>query len=254
MARPPQKLTNSLTDSQKKHAKAIGTSNVEYKEHLTNRLKEMTGKVLPATFRDPKLVRDKVEAVNPVLIVGAGPSYAKNIEAIKNFKGIIIFVDVIFNEMVSKHLIIPDYVCTLEYQVHPDFFRPKNIKLCLDKSVLICSSITLKSIFLQCEATGFKYKRWKDDFQLKEEARFSNVGTFSICYAKEVLKADKIFLVGFEHDGVEQHQNTWKYWQIDFWYFVRKWEKELIVNCTDGGALYYADYILDSTLDSLVVK
>ncbi len=248
--RKPPKLTNILTDSQRRHAKAIGTSEGEYKDHLTNRLKDMTNKILPKTYRDPKLVRTEIKSKNPVLVVGAGPSYAKNLDKIKRFKGKIIFVDVIYNEMIRQG-IIPDYILTLESKVRPDFFRPKYIAQCIDKSILIHSAITNKSVILQAIATGLKHERWQDEFQLREEARFSNVGTFAICYAREVLKADKIFLVGFEHDGIEYHQDTWKYWQTDFWYFIRKWPKETIVNCTDGGALYYDDYILDSTLDSL---
>ena len=219
----------------------------EYQQHVINRLDEMHNHTRPKTFRDPKNVRTKIKADNPVLVVGAGPSYTKNLEKIKNFKGKIICFEVNFNKIVD-YGIIPDYILTLEIYVGEEFFKKPLLELCRIKSTLVGSAITHPKILQLARDVGVRSTRWIS----MEEPRFSNVGTFAINYAKEVLKADKIFIIGFEHDGVEENEFIYEYWKTDFWYFLQKWPKETIVNCTDGGQLYYGDYILDSTLDSLV--
>ena len=240
-------LSRTLNDSQKRHAARIGISISDYQVHVLNRLEEMGAKALPKTFRDPKMKRTKIKAENPVLIVGDGDSLSKNIEQIRNFKGTKIFCDVVVNKLVKLN-IIPDYILTLETVVRTDMFKLKYLELCKGKTKMICSASTSGYVTDQNTEVGLSFSRWIS----KNEPRFANVGTFSVVYAKEVLKADKIFLVGFEHDGVSENKNTYEYWCYDFWFFVNQWPKETIVNCTDGGQLYYGDYILDSTLDSLV--
>lgn len=241
-------LTATLNDSQKRHAIRIGISNEEYQQHVINRLEEMRVKALPKTFRDPKNKLDKIVAKNPILIIGAGESYKRDLDKCKTFKGKTICFEVNFNTVVEFG-IIPDYVLTLEIYVRPHFFNDDNLEKCKEKSIIIASASTHDIVKKMAHAHDFPFERWIS----KEEPRFANVGTFAMVYAKEVLRADKIFLVGFEHDGVSENKKTFEWWQYDFWYFVSQWPKELIVNCTNGGALYYQDYILDSTLDSLVI-
>ena len=241
------KYSRTLNDSQKRHAAKIGIEILEYQQHVSNRLDEMHAATRPKTFRDPKNVRTKIEAENPVLVVGAGPSYKKNLEKIKNFRGKIVCFEVNFNPIVA-YGIIPDYILTLEVFVTPSFLDLVNLETCKHKTKLIGSASTQPNVIEYARDAGVSSSRWIS----MEEPRFSNVGTFAINYAKEVLKADKIFIVGFEHDGVEENEKIYEYWKTDFWYFLQKWDKGLIVNCTEGGQLYYGDYILDSTLDSLV--
>ena len=62
-----------------------------------------------------------------------------------------------------------------------------------------------------------------------------------------------IILIGFEHAGGTYLRHIYQIWQTDFWYFIRKWPKETIVNCTDSGTLYYEDYVIDSTLEKLKI-
>jgi len=168
---------------------------------------------------------------------------------VKSSREKIICFEVNFNTVVEFG-IIPDYILTLEIYVRPHFFSDDNLEKCKEKSRIIASASTHDIVKNMAHAHDFPFERWIS----KEEPRFANVGTFAMVYAKEVLGADKIFLTGFEHDGVSENEKTFEWWQYDFWYFVSQWPKELIVNCTNGGALYYKDYILDSTLDSLVVE
>ncbi len=237
-----------LTVSQIAQAKAMGISRVEMKQFVVDRLIELRGGETPDTKRTQEMKKDFITAKNPVLVVAAGPSYKRNYDNIRNFKGTVVMVDYIFNPLVMKG-IIPNYVLTLEsakQNVSEKLFLDANIKKCKGKTTVIGSSITREKVV--------KYFNRKIPFRRfiwKEEPRCSNVGALAINFAKIELKADKIILVGFEHNGHKYPPSTYKVWQTDFWYFIRKWPKETIVNCSDGGALYYDDYIIDSKLGDL---
>ena len=243
------KLSRTLNDSQKRHAAKIRIPVEEYQQHVINRIEEMRDNILPKTFRDPKMKRDKIEVKNPVLIVGNGPSLYHNFDRIKNFKGTIVSLDINF-DILMNNKITPDYILTLEVMVRPSMFHPENLDKCKDKTKIIGSAMTHNSVTNMAQAHGMKWGRYLN----RGEPRIANAGIFAVIYAKEVLKPDKIFLVGFEHDGLEYTKLVFDFWQYDFWYWIRKWPKESIVNCSDGGALYFEDYILDSTLDSLVLE
>ena len=248
MSNKPFTLSKTMNDSMRNHADNLQMDHEVYHQFFIDRYNEIKNKEIPETFRDEKLKRVKVKAKNPVLVVGAGPSYSSHIEEIKRFRGKVIIFDVNFNWL-AGHGVVPDYALSLERFVRPDYFRPKYSDLVRDKTKFVFSAISNKSMILQCIAQKLEHERWVSD----QEPRFSNVGTFGIVYAYEVLKADKIFLIGFEHDGVSEAPQTWEYWIADFWYFIHQWPKETIVNCTNSGRLYLEDYILDSTLDGLVL-
>jgi len=239
-----------LTVSQRIQADALGMPRHKFREQLLERLAEINSKNLPETKRTKEMKRDVISAKNPVLIVGAGESYKENIKEIKNFPGKVISVDFVFNYLVGKQ-IIPDYVITLESQqnsVSEKMFGHDNIKKCRGKTKVITSSITPDKVIEHFKKEGIDVKRYPSD----GEPRCSNVGLLAINYAKKVLEADKIFLVGFEHVGQKYPPTVYNMWQIDFWYFIKDWPKETIVNCTDAGALYYEDYIIDTTLDKVL--
>ena len=241
-------LSKDLNDSQKRHAGRIGISITEYQQHVIDRIHEMRDNILPPTVRDTKMKRSKVEAKNPILIVGNGPSLNTSMSAIKNFKGTIVSLDINYDILV-RNGIMPDYILTLEVMVRPSMFHPDHLDRGKGKVKLVGSGSTHQSVLKMAEAHGLENERWIH----REEPRIANAGIFAVVYAKEVLKPDKIFLIGFEHDGLEYTKLVFEYWQYDFWYWIRKWDKECIVNCSDGGALYFEDYIIDSTLDGLVL-
>jgi len=238
-----------LTESQKAQADAMCIPYPEMKKQIVDRLLEMRGG-RKETVRSEKMKRSSIEANNPVLIIGAGSSYLKNMSNIKNFPGKVIAVDFVFNYVV-KHGIIPDYVVTLEStqnQVNEHLFEHGNLVKVKHKTKVICSSITRPKVIEHFKQVGIEFER----FLIKEEPRCSNVGLLAINYAYERLKADKIVLIGFEHVGQKYPPHVYEIWQIDFWYFIKNWPKELIVNCTDSGALYYEDYIIDAKLGDII--
>jgi len=239
-----------LTVSQTIQADSLSIPHDQYKQYILDRLVGMRGGETPKTVRSEKMRRTTITATNPMLIVAGGPSYQQNIEEIKNFPGKVIIVDVNFNYMLSKG-VIPDYVITLESTqtiVNPGLYKPEYLKLCRDKTKVIGSSITREKIVRHITEHGLPFERWIFD----EEPRCSNVGNFAINFAKNKLGADKICIVGFEHNGTKYPKSTYLVWQTDFWYFLRKWPRETIVNCSDGGALYLEDYIIDAKLGDLV--
>ena len=245
------RANGNLSESQMEQADALGMSYADMKKQVVDRLLEMRGG-LKKTERIDKMVRTKITAKNPVLIIGAGSSFQKNIGGIKNFPGKVIAVDFVFNEL-SEHDIHPDYVVTLESQqnaVSEKMFHGEALKRAKNKSKIIASPITRTKVIEWFKQNDVEVER----FQIPEEGRCSNVGLMAISYAYNQLKADKIVLIGFEHVGQKYPPHIYQIWQTDFWYFIKQWPKETIVNCTDGGALYYPEYIIDSKLGEIVWK
>ena len=241
-----------LTESQKVQADALGVSHGEMRQIMLQRLDDLSVNKKPDTKRTDKMKRTSITAKKPILIIGAGSSFERSIKVIKEFQGEIIAVDFVFNYLVKKG-VIPDYVITLESQqssVSENMFAYDNMKKCRNKTKVIASSITKTKVIEHFRKEGIEVQRYKD----KGEPRCSNVGLLAVNYAYNVLGADKILLVGFEHVGQKYPPHIYQIWQIDFWYFISKWPKETIINCTNGGVLYYEDYIVDATLDNLVIN
>ena len=243
--------TGDLTVSQAHHADQLGMKHEVFKQYVIDRLIEKKGG-LPHTNRLDSQKKNKIKCKKACLVVGAGPSFKRDLEQIKKFKGIIVVVDINFNE-VCKYGIKPDYVITLESgkpNVTQDMFSFHHLKEQKEKLKVVGSAITRDIITKYILSSGVPYLR----FPMKEEPRASNVGIFSICFAYEWLKCDKIILIGFEHTGNKYPDHTYLTWQADFWYFIKQWPKETVVNCTDTGALYHNDYIIDTTLEKLQIE
>ena len=241
-----------LTFHQAEQAKLLGISEIEMKKQIVERLIDIHGGKTPETKRTEEMKRDTITAEKPVLILGAGPSTAKNMKYIMQFKHPIVCVDFAFNDLVEKG-IVPDYVITLEETKHiinPDIYKSEYLEICKHKTKIVGSSITRPNIERHIKEHGVVFERYRPI----EEPRYSNVGVMAVNYVHTVLHADKILLVGFEHVGQKYPQHIYQVWQTDFWYFIRQWPKEAIVNCSNGGALYYEDYIIDSKLDKLKIE
>lgn len=242
-----------INESYQRWCDKIGISLEDMDMQEKQRIDEIARGVLPKTERLEKMKRGKksIHAKNPILLIAGGPSLY-NWEKIRAFPGKIGIVEVVMERVIRDAMVIPDYIFTLEVQIRPHFLPRAYLTANKDKMFLVMSSISHISVERQAEAVGIPYTR----FHHKEEPRISNVGLFSIVYSKEVLECDKIYLLGFEHVGDEWDKREYERWQYDFWHWIQKWEKELIVNCCgrDGGALYYEDYILDADTDSLVIE
>ena len=242
------KKNGELTESQKYQADQLGITHEEYKKFMIERIVELRGG--NPVFHDEGNKKDDIVAKKPVLIIGHGPSFYKNLENIKSFKGIKVCVDHSLEDCL-EHEIYPDYVTTSESSKQTCKLYYFNAERIVDKGItVIHSSITRDEVVKRFNDAGVPIRQ----FIFPEEPRCSNVGLFSVNFAKDDLKADKIILVGFEHMGNEYNDHVYRTWQTDFFYFMKKWPKETIVNCTDGGALYNKEYIIQTTLDKLKIN
>jgi hypothetical protein len=234
-----------LTRSQTEHSKYCGVRPYEYIQMLQTRIEERKI-VRDATRRKDKKV-SRIEAENPFLLVAGGPSTDKYLQDVKNFKGKIVAFEISFKKVVDIG-IIPDYVMSLEKAVQPKHFPIEYLEKCAGKSEFVTSSITRETTMLHLRESNANPHR----YITHEEPRLSNVGLWSLYYCRTVLNADKICLLGFEHEGTGYEQIIYDEWIADFWHYIDTWPKDVIVNCSNGGRLY-SDRILDSTLKRLKI-
>lgn len=239
-----------LTVSQREQADCLGISHEEYKEILLQRLEELRGgKAPPPDYENTRKVT-KVKCNNPVLVIGHGPSFKNDMEGIRNWKYTTVATDACLKDLLEND-IIPDYVVTSEASRQTCYLWNFDFPLLAEKGIkVIHSSITRNDVLEPAQKAGVDIRR----FDFDEEVRCSNVGLFAINYCIHELKADKVFMVGMEHNGTEYAESTYRVWTTDFWYFVRKWPKQIIINCSRGGILYFRDHTLESNLDVLEIE
>ena len=174
--------------------------------------------------------------MNQVLVIGGGPSHLLHFEECKKFKGTIVSTDRAA-KAIMKGGVIPNYIVTAEAAAHLsqlDYFNIEEtkkhpIEIIISERTrheLIASFLKNHIKFTTYTPTGF------------EPCRLPNVGLMAIHYAKNVLKADSIVIIGFEHEGDEYPEFTFRTWITCFWGWVCEWPDELIVNCSEGGVLY----------------
>ena len=190
------------------------------------------------------------------MVVGAGPSFPKNYESIRNFPGKILLVDSVFNSCV-RNGIIPDCVMTMESgkaRKMIAMFDKECLEKCKGGTSMIVSPITKQQLVDHVKNyMGYK-KHFFYDKDGNEELQISNVGLFALLYAYRTLKADKIFIIGFEHTGKKYSEYCYREWATAFWYYVKKFPKGTVINCSDGGVLYFKDYVIKATLDELEIS
>lgn len=237
-----------LPKSEKRHCKGVGITEKEYIKQLLERKEDI--KIKKDNNRESKQKRSTVRTKNlPALIVGAGPSTKEYLQGIGAFGGLIITTETMFNTLI-EHNIIPDYVVTIEKWVDPPvFFKSEYLELCKGKTIFVGSSQVRGVLSNYIRESGNQFITWIDAL----EPRVSNVGLFGIRYAREELKCDKVFLIGFEHQSPNYPAEIIDEWIADFWYFVETYPKETIVNCSNGGVLYQDDYIIDADLNNLEI-
>lgn len=220
-----------------------------HKEYILQRLFEKNGGEAPPPDYENTRKVTTVKCNNPVLVVGHGPSFKNDMEGIRRWKHIMVATDACLKDLLEED-IIPDYVVTSEasrqtcylWGFEFDRIKKHDIKV-------IHSSITRNDVIEPAQKAGVDIKQ----FKFVEEVRCSNVGLFALNFCVHELKADKIFMVGMEHNGTEYDESVYRTWATDFWYFVRKWPKQIIVNCSRGGMLYFRDHTLKSDLDRVKI-
>jgi len=157
-------------------------------------------------------------------------------EEIKKFKGIIVCCDRAAR-VLTDHGIKPDYIVTAEAErslAMLEFFDLPLLKK-IDVEV-ITSEHTRNELIDQFNKNQIKYTPY---IPLNiEPTMLPDVGMTAIHWAKTILKPDRIVLIGFEHEGDEYPEFTFRTWVGAFWGWVAKWPDEFIVNCSEGGVLY----------------
>ena len=134
------------------------------------------------------------------------------------------------------HGIFPDYIVTAEAArelSEKDFFYIEETKK--HKTMIITSEYTRHELLQAFDAAKIKWKRF---VYPEGHVVLSDVGLTAVVFAKEELKADSIVIIGFEHEGDEYPEFTFRTWAERFFWFVRQWPDEFIINCSEGGVLY----------------
>lgn len=245
-------MVTTMNDSTRRHADHCKISYEEYQQQLIDRVDEFYKYKKADYSRESSPKEYKFTAKESCLIVGSGPSYYKNIEFIKKFPGRIITSDALFIQAL-KDDIRPNHIMTLEVNINKILTRmyspERELIESLDKKpTFIASSWTSHPTYNMLATHKLAAFMWR----FVEEPRISNVGLFGILYAYHKLKADKIFLVGMEHDGKPYEQCVYDTWITDFYHFVRDM-KGMIINCSNGGVLYGED-VIDSSLERLDIE
>ncbi len=170
-----------------------------------------------------------------MLVIGGGPSYKKHYDDYKKFKGTILSTDVAAHTIMDNG-VYPDYIVTAEAARELSELDYFNIEETRKHPIqIIISGETRNELLESFTKAKIPYKMFRYP---EGHVVLPDVGLTAVVYAKEVLKADSIVIVGFEHEGDEYPEFTFRTWADRFWWFVRQWDDEFIINCSEGGVLY----------------
>ena len=153
----------------------------------------------------------------------------------KKFKGTIVATDRAAKAIMNGG-VIPNYIVTAEAAAHLsqlDYFNVNETKKYPIE--VIISERTRHELTEQFHKNKIPYRCWRYP---NDNYLIPNVGLMSLVFAKEDLKADKIIMIGMEHEGTEYSEFTFRMWTDRFWWFVRMWGDDVVVNCSEGGKLY----------------
>ena len=176
-----------------------------------------------------------------VLIIGAGPSVWNKLDLARNFDGIKI-THVAFVETLMQNGITPDYITQYE----------TDIGLNLEHYPLELAKLDIPIVYnIQCHPPFLRYlsqNKFKSiPFHSTQHHNINNVGLFSAYFAREHLKATKIYLIGFDHEGMDYHANVYPKWVANFKVFVEAESQHCeIINCSGQGKLFF-DGITDGS-------
>lgn len=179
-----------------------------------------------------------------VLLIGAGPSYREKLGLVKGFKGIIIVPGALSQTMIDEG-IIPHYITQHEVDkgLNLSFFPPKQAKLGIP---IVYNFKARKNLLTHLSVHNFKTIQFKSN----SWHNINNVGLFSAYFAWEYLKADKIYLIGFDHCGMDYRAKTYIHWVQNFKVFLANCDCE-VINCTGRGKLYMKGITDGGNLKSL---
>ena len=189
-----------------------------------------------------------IECMNPVIIVGHGAGWQVQLKKIRHTKIPIISVDICSISMMSED-IIPTYITTLEEatkRINETLFNFEKINN--HKITIVGSKITKEWMVEACDKWGINFLRNKN----YNSSRCCNVGVFTALFARDVLKSDKIIMIGM-NSWADDDGNPYLNWYTDWRHFIIESPEHLLVNCTQGG-LIYGDKVLSSDFNRLYVN
>ena len=227
----------SLTKNQKDRANELEINHMDYRivvlQNVSNHYKSLIEK-------EPAY--GEIFSTNPYIIIGHGPGWEEQAIKVKGTKIPIISTDICTVPLLEMG-IIPDYIVTFEEAV-----KRINDKLFpYDKIMEHDIKVVGSKITRQWLADDlFRKKMSLERFTDYKDC--SNVGLFGSLYAKKVLKADKIILIGMNcwNDNIKIKDIRWNHinyippflnWYTDWRTFFRE-SPGLVVNCSQGGILY----------------
>jgi len=232
-----------LTKNQKDEANRLNISHMDYRDVVLQNLADENEERVRKN--NNKVV---VECKNPVIIVGHGPDWEKEADKIKGTKIPIIATDVCSIPLMDMG-IIPTYIATYE-----EAYKRINEKLFdfdrIDKYDIqvVGSNVTREWMDLALDDHGmtlYRYDKYK-------AYTISNVGIFTCKFAKEILEADRIILIGM-NCWDSNHGNPYLNWYVDWRRYIEEMPDGFFINCTQGGVLYIGK-IIECNFSNLVVK
>lgn len=233
----------NLTNSQLEECNKLNLNPMDYRQIILDNLNRENTERVRANHE-----KVTVECKNPVIIVGHGPDWEKEVIKIKGTKIPIIATDVCSRPLMDMG-IIPTYITTYEEaykRINEKLFDFKRIN---EHSVqVIGSTITREWMEKELDKIGMDLYRY-DRYQARD---VSNVGIFSCMFAHDDLEADKVILIGmnsWDGDKSIPYLNWYVHWRK----YIGKLPKGYFVNCTQGG-LVYGHGIIECDFDNLVIK
>ena len=235
------KPDGSLTHSQVEEANRLGIGYMDYIDKVLHDMNEYNAEYIKNRPHKKITLRSR----SSFIVIGHGKDWKIQAEKIRGTKIPIISTDVCATELIEME-IIPQYIVTLEEaekNVNEHMFDFELIKK--HKIKVVGSIITRQWLEDECKIHGIHFQRFKGYSQ----SMVANVGHFGAVVAYSFF-ADRIILIGMNCYGDEPY--PWLNWYSNWRMWVKDLTDKLIINCTEGGILYF-DKVLDCDFDDLII-
>jgi len=179
------------------------------------------------------------------VVVGHGPGWKYQAIKLKGSKLPIIATDACCNDLLDMG-IIPKYLVTIESakkNVKEEMFDWDRLKKY--NITVVGSQLTMDWVPDICVLKDVKFQR----FSAFSLAEITNVGHFGVAFA-EAISADNVIIMGMNCYGPEKY--PWLDWYTHWRTYVGQKVDNFIINCTEGGILYF-DKIFDIDFDDLEI-
>jgi hypothetical protein len=231
----------SFTASQYERMHKLGLGQMEFLDLLLSEMNEKFANNIAKRPHEKVTVRSR----KTYAIVGHGENWKEQAIKLKGRGISVISTDVCATELIEMG-IIPEFIATLEEaekNVNEHMFRWDLIKKHGIK--IVGSIITRQWLEDKCKEEGVHFQR----FRGYSQSMVANVGHFGAVVAYAFF-ADRIILIGMNCYGKENY--PWLDWYTQWRRWISTTTDNLIINCTEGGILYF-DKVFDIDLDDLEI-